>query len=207
MKTRQNPDDPGRTWDSTQSREKSPQKVWSSRVECRFTDTDTETWKAEWFPCHDRLGSVQQGSGIWTYISVFPNDGRLQSLSVVLGVCRQPVIGSLVQAGWTDLCSWLSIVLCQGQSIPAFSFQTISSLPAKTRISLSLSTLFPGLNMLYQAHSLRRRFDGILEISDLNEDVSVFKISFWEFPSVWRMIWRQSELEPIVGIYYFSFPS
>ena len=53
------------------SGEKSPQRVWSSRVECHFTDMDTETWNAGWFPWGFGQGSVQQGSGIWTYSSVF----------------------------------------------------------------------------------------------------------------------------------------
>ena len=80
----------GRAWDFTQSGERSPNRVWSRRVECRFTDTDTEAQKAGWFPWGYRLGSVQQGSGIWIYISVFPSDGRLHRLSSVLGVFRHP---------------------------------------------------------------------------------------------------------------------
>ena len=50
-------------------------------------------------------------------ILVFPSDDRLQSLSLVLGggVPMQPVIRSLVGAGWTDLYSWLSLDTCQSQ--------------------------------------------------------------------------------------------
>ena len=124
----------------------------------------------------------------------FQVTGKLQSLSLVQGVFRQHVVLSLVEAGCTDLCSWLSLVSCQGQPAPAFSVQTVSPLPARTRISLSPSTLFPGLNMLFQAHSLICRFGGLSESSDLNGDDSVFKISFEEFPSGWRMIWWQSEI-------------
>ena len=141
-----------------------------------------------------RLGIVQQGSGIWTYISVFPSDGRLQGLFSVLGVFRQPVIRSLVEAVWTDRCSGLSLVPCQGQPAPAASIQTFSPLPTMTRVSLSPSTFFPGLNMLFQAHSIRCRFGVLPEISDLKGEHSVFKIVFWVFPSVWRMIWGQSEI-------------
>ena len=182
----------GRAWDFTQSGERSPNRVWSRRVECRFTDTDTETQKAGWFPWGYRLGSVQQGSGIWIYISVFPSDGRLHRLSSVLGVFRQPVIRSLVGAGWIDICSWLSLVpkaCSQDQPAPAFSFQTTCPLPAVTRVSLSPSTLFPGLNLLFQAHSFRCRFCELPGISDLNG-----KDLFWEFLSGWRMIWGQLEI-------------
>ena len=134
-----------------------------------------------------RLHSVQQGSGTWTYISVFPSDGRLQSLSLFWGLSRQPVVRSLVEAGFTDLCSWLSLVSCQGQPSPGFSFH-LSPLPARTKISLSPSTTFPGLNMLFQTQSLRCRFGGLPEINDLNGDVYVFKTSFWEFLSGKRII-------------------
>ena len=82
------------------------------------------------------------------------------------GCLRQPVVRSLVEAGFTDVRSWFYLVLCQGQPSPAFSFQITSPLPAMTRISLSPSTLLPGLNMLFQAHSLRHRFGGLPEISD-----------------------------------------
>ena len=119
-----------------------------------------------------RLGIVQQGSGIWTYISVFPSDGRLQGLFSVLGVFRQPVIRSLVEAVWTDRCSGLSLVPCQSQPAPAVSIQTISPLPTMTTVSLSPSTFFPGLNMLFQAHSIRCRFGVLPEISDLRRAFS-----------------------------------
>ena len=183
-----------RAWDFTQGGEESPQRVWSSRVECHFTDMVTETQKAGCFLWRYRLGIVQQGSGIWNYISVFPSDGRLQGLFSVLGVFRQPVIRSLVEAVWTDRCSGLSLVPCQSQPAPAVGIQTISPLPTMTRVSLSPSTFFPGLNMLFQAHSIRCRFGVLPEISDLKGEDSVFKIVFWEFPSVWRMIWGQSEI-------------
>ena len=62
-----------------------PERVWSSRVECHFIDMNTETQKARWFSGDYGLGSVYQGSGVWTYISVFPSDGRMQSLSLVWG--------------------------------------------------------------------------------------------------------------------------
>ena len=124
-----------------------------------------------------------------------------QSFQVLVG-CRanlllcssvgKPMVRSLVEAGCSDLCSWLSFVRCQGQPAPAFSFQTISPPPARSRISLSPSILFPGLNMFIQAHSLRCRFGGLLKISSLNREDSVFKISFVEFPSGWMMIWGQS---------------
>ena len=183
-----------RAWDCTQSGEKSPQGVWSSRVECHFTDTVTEPQKAGWFLWCYRRDIVQQGSGIWTYISVFPSDDRLQRLFLVLGVFRQPVIRSLVEAGWTDLCSWLSLVPCQGQPAPAVSIQTISPRPTMTSISLSPPTFFPDINMLFQTHNLRCRFGVLPEISDLEGEDSVFKISSWEFPSAWRMIWGQFEI-------------
>ena len=47
-------------------REKPPEGL-----EQHFTDTDTETWKMGWFPWGFVQGSVQQGSGIWIYSSVF----------------------------------------------------------------------------------------------------------------------------------------
>ena len=124
-------------------------------------------------------------------------DGRLKSLSLVWGVFSYPVIRSLVEAKCTGLCSWLRLVLCQGQPVPVFRFQTVSPLPARTRIILTPYTLFPGLNMLYQAHSLRCRFGGLPEISDLNGEDSVFKISFWEFPSGLNMVWEQSEIRAL----------
>ena len=163
-------------------------------MECHFTDTVTETQKAGWFLWRYRLGIVQKGSGIWTYISVFPSDGRLQGLFLVLVICRQPVIRSLAEAVWTDRCSWLSLVPCQGQPAPAVGIQTISPRPTMTSVSLSPSTFFPGLNMLFQAHNISCRFGVLPEISDLRGEDSVFKILFWEFPSVWRMIWGQSEI-------------
>ena len=104
------------------------------------------------------------------------------------------MIRSLVGAGWIDFCSCLSLVPYQDQPAPAFSFQTTCPLPAVTRVSLSPSTLFPGLNLLFQAHSFRCRFCELPGITGLNGEDSVFKISFWEFLSGWRMIWGQSEI-------------
>ena len=62
----------------------------------------------------------------------------------------------------------LNLDTCQGQPAPVFSFQTMPPLPARTRVSLFPSTIFPGQNLLFQPHSLRSRFCGLLEISDLN---------------------------------------
>lgn len=80
-------------------------------------------------------------------------------------------------------------------------FQTTFPVSAMTRVSLSPSTLFPGLHMLFQAHSLRCRFCGLPEISDLNGEDYVFQISFWEFSSGLRMIWGNLRLESMLGIY------
>lgn len=93
--------------------------------------------KIGWFPWCYRLGRVRRGSGIWTHMSVFPSAGRLQSQSLLCSSVGKPMVRSLVEAGCSDLCSWLSLVRCQGQPAPAFSFQTISPLPTRSRISLS----------------------------------------------------------------------
>ena len=100
----------------------------------------------------------------------------------------------------------LNLVPFQGHPAPAFSFQT-NSLPASTRISPSPSTLFLGLNIFFQAHSLRCRFVGLLEISDLNGEDLVFKMSlFGTFPGGGGWFRDNLKLEPIVGIYYSSCP-
>lgn len=148
------------------SGEKSPQRVWSSRVECHFRDTVTETQK-------DMISLVLEAGQC-------PAELRhldLQSFQVMVGcraylwfwrVSRQSMIRPLLRAGWTDLYSWLNLDTCQGQPAPVFSFQTTSPLPARTRIGPFLSTFTPGLSLLFQAHSLRSRFCWLLESSDLN---------------------------------------
>ena len=163
---RQSLDGPGKAWDSTQSGEKGPLRVWSSRVECHFRDTVTETQK-------DMISLVLEAGQC-------PAELRhldLQSFQVMVGcraylwfwrVSRQSMIRPLLRAGWTDLYSWLNLDTCQGQPAPVFSFQTTSPLPARTRIGLFLSTFTPGLSLLFQAHSLRSRFCWLLESSDLN---------------------------------------
>ena len=135
-------------------------------MECHFRDTVPETQK-------DMISLVLEAGHC-------PAELRhldLQSFQVMVGcraylwfwrVSRQSVIRSLLGAGWTDLYSWLSLDTCQGQPAPVFSFQTMPPLPARTRVSLFPSTIFPGQNLLFQPQSLRSRFCGLLEISDLN---------------------------------------
>ena len=72
-------------------------------------------------------------------ILVFPSDDRLQGLSLVWGVPMQPVIRSLVGAGWTDLYSWLSLDTCQSQPAPSsISRQLLLSQPGPESAFFSL---------------------------------------------------------------------
>ena len=82
---------------------------------------------------------------------------------------------------------WL-LLLSQPCSLPR---PTCPSLQLPDHLS-SPSTLFPGLNLLFQAHSFRCRLCELPGITGLNGEDSVFKISFVEFPSGWMMIWGQS---------------
>lgn len=134
----------------------SPQPQWA--VQCTWRRKETDNGR--WFPWCYRLGRVQRSSGIWTHIRSFQVLVGCRANLLLCSSVGKPMVRSLVEAGCSDLCSQL-----QPDSLPRPTCSSLQlpdhfSSPARSRISLSPSILFPGLNTFHsKAHSLRCRFN------------------------------------------------